>query len=101
MLDVTRLDLRVGRIVTAQIHPEADGAYLEDVETAEESNRVVISGMPQLPSIGPAVRDKKKDQAFISFTFHVSRLTSVSGLGARRAGLAGKVPLEEMQDRMY
>jgi len=57
-LDVTRLDLRVARIVTAKLHPDADGLYLEDAETGEPENRVVISG------------------------------------------LVGKVPLEEMQNRM-
>ena len=57
-LDVTRLDLRVARIVTAKLHPDADGLYLEDAETGEPENRVVISG------------------------------------------LVGKVPLDEMQNRM-
>lgn len=57
-IDVSRVALTVGRIVTAKMHPDADSLYIEDVETGEEKNRTVISG------------------------------------------LAGKVPLEEMQNRM-
>lgn len=44
-IDITRLDLRVARIVTAKLHPDADGLYLEDAETGEPENRVVISGL--------------------------------------------------------
>lgn len=58
VLDVTRLSLKVACIKTAVLHPDADGLYLEDAETGEEENRVVISG------------------------------------------LVGKIPIEEMQNRM-
>jgi tRNA-binding EMAP/Myf-like protein len=58
VLDVTRLLLKVACIKTAVLHPDADGLYLEDAETGEEENRVVISG------------------------------------------LVGKIPIEEMQNRM-
>lgn len=45
VVDVSRLDLRVARIVTAERHPDADTLYIEDVETGEEKNRTVISGL--------------------------------------------------------
>uniref|UniRef100_A0A1I8JQZ3 tRNA-binding domain-containing protein n=1 Tax=Macrostomum lignano TaxID=282301 RepID=A0A1I8JQZ3_9PLAT len=35
-LDVTRLDLRVGRIVSAEKHPDADALYVETVDVGEE-----------------------------------------------------------------
>jgi len=55
---IGHLDLRVARMVTAVKHPDAESLYLEDVETGEEKNRQVISG------------------------------------------LGGKIPLEELQDRL-
>ncbi|XP_039264762.2 aminoacyl tRNA synthase complex-interacting multifunctional protein 1-like [Styela clava] len=44
-VDVSRLDFRIGRIVKAEKHPDADSLYIEDVETGEEKNRTVISGL--------------------------------------------------------
>ena len=44
-VDVSRLDFRIGRIVKAERHPDADSLYVEDVETGEEKNRTVISGL--------------------------------------------------------
>lgn len=44
-IDVTRLNLKVGRVVTATLHPDADGLFVEDMETGEPENRVVISGL--------------------------------------------------------
>lgn len=29
-IDVTRLNLKVGRVVTATLHPDADGLFVED-----------------------------------------------------------------------
>eukprot|EP00117_Sycon_ciliatum_P025504 scpid58967/ scgid21153/ Tyrosine--tRNA ligase, cytoplasmic; Tyrosyl-tRNA synthetase len=57
-VDVSRLDFRVGRIVSAAMHPEADKLYVESVDVGEAEPRTVVSG------------------------------------------LAGKVPLEEMQGRL-
>ena len=44
-MDVSRLDMRVGHIVSAKKHPDADGLYVEDVNLGEERNRVIISGL--------------------------------------------------------
>lgn len=44
-MDISRIDLRIGRIVKAERHPDADTLYIEDVETGEEKNRTVISGL--------------------------------------------------------
>lgn len=44
-VDITRIDLRIGRIVKAEKHPDADSLYIEEVETGEEKNRTVISGL--------------------------------------------------------
>lgn len=44
-VDVSRLDLRVGRIITAAKHPDADSLYVEQVDVGEPSPRTVVSGL--------------------------------------------------------
>ncbi|NXT40415.1 AIMP1 protein, partial [Pelecanoides urinatrix] len=44
-VDVSRLDLRVGCIVTAEKHPDADTLYVEKVDVGEASPRTVVSGL--------------------------------------------------------
>ncbi|XP_068206784.1 aminoacyl tRNA synthase complex-interacting multifunctional protein 1 [Palaemon carinicauda] len=44
-VDVGRLDFRVGRIVEATKHPDADSLYVEKVDVGEEKHRVVVSGL--------------------------------------------------------
>lgn len=44
-VDVSRLDLRVGRIVTARKHPDADSLYVEEVDVGEAALRTVVSGL--------------------------------------------------------
>ncbi|GAA6078606.1 aminoacyl tRNA synthase complex-interacting multifunctional protein 1a, partial [Tachysurus ichikawai] len=44
-VDVSRLDLRVGRIVTARKHPDADALYVEEVDVGEAALRTVVSGL--------------------------------------------------------
>ena len=44
-LDVSRLDLRVGRIVNAKRHPDADSLYVEEIDVGEEKPRTIISGL--------------------------------------------------------
>ncbi|KAJ4945159.1 hypothetical protein JOQ06_013695 [Pogonophryne albipinna] len=44
-VDVSRLDMRVGRIITAEKHPDADSLYVEQVDVGEASPRTVVSGL--------------------------------------------------------
>ncbi|XP_076060493.1 aaRS-interacting multifunctional protein 1 [Oratosquilla oratoria] len=44
-VDVGRLDFRVGRIVTAKKHPDADALYVEEVDCGEDKIRTVVSGL--------------------------------------------------------
>ncbi|KAM4750165.1 aminoacyl tRNA synthase complex-interacting multifunctional protein 1a [Anableps anableps] len=44
-VDVSRLDLRVGRIITAEKHPDADSLYVEQVDVGEAAPRTVVSGL--------------------------------------------------------
>lgn len=44
-VDVSRLDLRVGRIITAEKHPDADALYVEKVDCGEPAPRTVVSGL--------------------------------------------------------
>merc|ERR1711862_444571 len=45
VVDVGRLDMRVGLIRTAKKHPDADSLYVEEVDVGEEKPRTVISGL--------------------------------------------------------
>jgi methionine--tRNA ligase beta chain len=42
---VTRLDIRVGKIVSCEKHPDADALYLEQIDVGEAEPRTVISGL--------------------------------------------------------
>lgn len=44
-VDVSRLDLRVGRIISADKHPDADALYVEQVDVGEAAPRTVVSGL--------------------------------------------------------
>ncbi len=44
-VDVTVLDMRVGRIVDVKKHPDADSLYIEEVDCGEEAPRTVVSGL--------------------------------------------------------
>lgn len=44
-VDISRLDLRIGRIVDVKKHPDADALYLEKIDVGEEKPRTVISGL--------------------------------------------------------
>lgn len=42
-VDISRLDLRVGRILSATKHPDADALYVEEVDVGEDKPRTVVS----------------------------------------------------------
>ncbi|KAG7461773.1 hypothetical protein MATL_G00194650 [Megalops atlanticus] len=44
-VDASRLDLRVGRIMEARKHPDADSLYVEEVDVGEAAPRTVVSGL--------------------------------------------------------
>ncbi|XP_067862695.1 tyrosine--tRNA ligase, cytoplasmic isoform X1 [Heptranchias perlo] len=43
----SRLDIRVGRIVSVERHPDADSLYVEKVDLGEAQPRTVVSGLVQ------------------------------------------------------
>lgn len=45
LVDVRRLDLRVGKIVDVKKHPDADSLYVEQVDIGEGKPRTVVSGL--------------------------------------------------------
>ena len=51
VVDVSILDIRVGKIVQVEPHPEADGLYLEQIDVGEEKPRQVISGLRKFVAI--------------------------------------------------
>ncbi|KAJ0033729.1 hypothetical protein NQD34_000836 [Periophthalmus magnuspinnatus] len=44
-VDVSRLDLRIGLIISAEKHPDADSLYVEQVDVGEACPRTVVSGL--------------------------------------------------------
>ena len=44
-VNVSILDIRVGKIVEVEPHPDADGLYLEQIDVGEEKPRQVVSGL--------------------------------------------------------
>lgn len=44
-INVSRLDLRVGRILSVNRHPDADSLYVEQIDVGEEKPRTVVSGL--------------------------------------------------------
>merc|ERR1739848_655252 len=44
-IDVSKLNMRVGKIVSVKKHPDADTLYVEEVDVGEEKNRQVVSGL--------------------------------------------------------
>lgn len=44
--DVTKLDIRVGKIVSVEAHPDADSLYVEQIDVGEpEGPRTIVSGL--------------------------------------------------------
>jgi len=44
-IDVSRLKMRVGKIVNVKKHPDADGLFVEEVDVGEQQPRTIISGL--------------------------------------------------------
>jgi tRNA-binding EMAP/Myf-like protein len=40
-----RIDLRVGRVLKVEKHPQADALYLEEIDVGEDKPRQVVSGL--------------------------------------------------------
>merc|ERR1712168_1578672 len=47
----TKLDIRIGKIVKAEKHPDADSLYVETIDFGEENTRTVVSGLAGLVEI--------------------------------------------------
>lgn len=44
-IDISRLDLRIGRIIEVSKHPDADALYVEKMDLGEEKPRTIVSGL--------------------------------------------------------
>ena len=44
-LNISKLDIRVGRILNCQKHPDADALYVEQIDLGETKPRNVCSGL--------------------------------------------------------
>lgn len=77
-VDVSRLDLRVGRIVSAQKHPDADSLYVEQVDVGEAAPRTVVSGLVKHIPLDQVPKKQASDQPHL---WHLERPNSVWILG--------------------
>lgn len=91
-VDISRVDLRVGRIVSVDKHPDADSLYVETVDLGEAAPRTVVSGlvkyMPKealqdrlavfVCNLKPAVRTRAG-----RFAFWLMRLSSQAMRGVK------------------
>ncbi|KAK2546391.1 Yars [Columba livia] len=46
-VDPSRLDIRVGKVVSVEKHPDADSLYVEKIDVGEPEPRTVVSGLVQ------------------------------------------------------
>lgn len=44
-IDISRIDLRIGKIVEIQKHPDADSLYVEKIDLGEAKLRTIVSGL--------------------------------------------------------
>ena len=44
-IDISKLDMRVGKIVGVKKHPDADSLYVEEVDLGEGQTRTIVSGL--------------------------------------------------------
>lgn len=44
-IDISRLDLRIGRIIDVKKHPDADALYVETMDLGEDKPRTIVSGL--------------------------------------------------------
>ena len=44
-LDPSKLDIRVGKILSVERHPDAESLYVEQIDVGEETPRTVVSGL--------------------------------------------------------
>jgi len=56
-VDISRLDMRVGKIVGVEKHPDADSLYVEQVDLGEGKTRTIVSGLVKHVPIS-AMRDR-------------------------------------------
>lgn len=45
IVDVRKLDFRIGKIIDINKHPDADSLYVETIDCGEEKPRTVVSGL--------------------------------------------------------
>ncbi|KAI9160239.1 hypothetical protein LWI28_006438 [Acer negundo] len=44
-ISIARLDIRVGKSITAQKYPDADSLYVEEIDVGEGQSQTVVSGL--------------------------------------------------------
>lgn len=55
MTELSRLEIRVGKILSCEKHPDADSLYVEQVDVGEEEPRTIVSGLVKFLSLDEMV----------------------------------------------
>ena len=92
-VDISRLDLRVGLILEAHRHPDADTLYVESIDVGEATPRTIISGLVQhIPLDQVKIRtfnlfhiDSKRMQMF-SESLHINEYVTSVHTAQRQKG---------------
>ena len=50
-LPTAAIEMRVGKILSAEAHPDADSLYVETIDVGEEEPRTIISGLAKYTSL--------------------------------------------------
>jgi tRNA-binding EMAP/Myf-like protein len=70
VIDVSKLDIRVGRIINCQKHPEADALYVEQIDLGEDKPRTVCSGLVKfIPIEEVTLNNHSKSNNLAKFNF--------------------------------
>jgi len=56
--DILRVDMRVGQIVSAEMHPDAESLYVEMIDVGEAVPRQVVSGLAKYMSLASLIGKK-------------------------------------------
>lgn len=67
--DVSRLDIRVGKILACKKHENADSLYIEEIDVGEEAPRQVVSGLVKFVPLDGIQRKKKKKKEAQKYYF--------------------------------
>lgn len=88
-VDISRLDLRIGKIIAVEKHPDAEKLYVETVDVGEEKPRTIVSGLVEhIP-----IEKMHNRLAVFMCNLKPSKMRGISSEGMIMCANAGKVEI--------